>query len=256
MTETTSPYQPGLRDMLALEVPYEVKISPSGTKAAFLVRSASWKDNRYETYCCVKDLEDDGSFPLRLSRSGSISQMEWLDDTTLALLKTGRAGDREAQVWVYEGLVGEGWQVTEHKNGVSSFEPFAGGILFLANDPERAEKKKRSDAYGQYQHFEQEESASGLFYTSLEALRSFEAKQRAATEDEAKKITRPVADLSKLLPDPWHIVSIVPAPDGASVYLNCRRREDLVYWRETASSASSWMPRLFWLSTSAVLRKR
>jgi len=219
--------------MLALEVPFDVKVSPSGTKAAFLVRSANWKDNRYETICYVKDLEDAESIPRRLNRGGSISQVEWLDESTLALLRTVRAGDKTTQVWVYEGLVGEGWQVTDHKKGVGSFKPFANGLLFLANDPEREEKKKRTDAYGQYQHFEQEESASGLFYTSLEALRGFEAQQRSSTEDEAQKLTKPVVELSKLLPEPWHIAFIVPAPDSASVYLNCRRREDLVYWRET-----------------------
>ncbi len=236
MTENVTAYQPTLRDMLALEIPYEIKLSPSGSKAAILAHTTNWKSDRYENVCYVQDLARSASkaAPRRLNRSGSVSQVEWVDDDTLALLKTGGYDDNQTQVWLYEGLVGEGWQVTNHQDGVDSFKPFAGGLLYLADDPERAEKKKRTGRFGSYWHFEQEDSASALYYTGLEPLRQYEAHQRAATEEEAEKMEKPVVELSRLLPGPLHIGEMIPAPDGQSVYLNCRRRDDYVYWLETS----------------------
>lgn len=236
MTETASQTKPALRDMLALEIPFEVKLSPGGGKAAILVHSTNWKDDFYENVCYVQDLARSAarSAPRRLNRFGNVIQMEWLDEDTLALLKTSEVEDQEPQVWLYEGLIGDGWQVTDHKEGVGSFRPFAGGLLYLAADPKRVEKKERAGRFGYYQHFEQEDSASALYYLGLDALRRYEDKQRAATEDEAKDLIRPVVELSRLLPDPLHIGDVVPAPDGKSVYLNCRRRDDFVYWRETS----------------------
>ncbi len=237
MTEASSPYQPGLRDLLQLEIPSEVKLSPGGMKAAILVRTTDWKNNRYETVCYVQDLARGaaGAAPRRLNRYGSVWQAEWVDDDTLALLKTSGGGDRQAQVWLYEGLVGEGWQVTDHKDGVSHFKPFAGGLLYLADDPERAEKKKRTDHYGSYQHFEQEDSASALYYSGLEELRDYEKQLRASTEDEAKELVKPLVDLARLLPQPLHISWMIPAPDGKSIFLNCQKRADYVYWQETSA---------------------
>ena len=237
MTEETTLHQPALREMLALEIPIEVKLSPGGGKAAMLVRTTNWKDDCYENVCYVQDLARSAAkaAPRRLNRYGSVRQMEWLDDDTLALLKTGSVEDKQAQVWLYEGLIGEGWQVTDHKEGVGSFKPFAGGLLYLAEDPKRAEKKKRADRFGKYKHFEQEDSAAALYYLGLEPLRQYEAQQRAATEDEAKELVKPVVELSRLFAEPLHIGEMIPAPDGKSVYLNCRRRADYVYWRETSA---------------------
>jgi dipeptidyl aminopeptidase/acylaminoacyl peptidase len=226
--------QPSLRDLLALEIPSEVRISPNGSKAAILVRTTDWKNDRFETICYVQDLAQAGSALRRLNRSGSAWQAEWIDDETLALLKTSGSNDRQAQVWLYEGLVGEGWQVTDHKDSVGSFKPYAGGLLYLADDPERAEKKKRADQFGSYQHFEQEDSSSALFYTGFAELRLYEKLQRAATEDEAKDLVKPVVDLARLLPKPLHISEMVPAPDAKSIYLDCRKRADFVYWQETS----------------------
>jgi dipeptidyl aminopeptidase/acylaminoacyl peptidase len=228
MTDSPTKHQPDLREMLALEVPSEVKLSPDGSKVAILVRTTNWQDNCYENVCWVHDLGSGETY--QVTRSGNVQLMEWLDDRSLALLIDG---DSEAQVWLYEGLVGDGWQITEHKSGVEAFKPFAGGILFLATDPEREEKKSRKERYGIYTHFEQEESASALYYTSVKEVRDYQARCRSVTEDEAKKLTRPVIELSKLLEQPWKIESIVPDPTSQAVYLNCRRRDDLVYFRDT-----------------------
>ena len=230
----SSPYLPSLRDMLALEVPLETRVSPAGGRVAISVRSTDWNEDRYEMHCLVYDQGRGRIFPL--TRSGSVTQVEWVDEETLALLKAPDGKDDapqdEPQVWLYEGLVGEGWRITDHKTGVEVFKPFAGGFLYLASDPERDEKKARQDKFGSFVHFEQEDSASALYYTGLDEARTYRAQVRAATEDESKTLTPPVVELSKLFEQPLRIAGIIPSPRGDAVYLNCRRRDDLVYLRQ------------------------
>ena len=235
-TPSTDKYQPNLRDLFGLEVPEAVKVSPNARKVAVLVQRANWNEDRYETQCMIYNVENGRLDPL--TRSGSINQVDWLDDETLAVLKNGfdkgDAPESKNQIWLYEGLVGEGWMLTDHKSGVESFKPFAGGFLYLAADPDREEKTKRKDLFGEFNHFEQEDSASALYYIGLEEIRSYQAQLRSATEDEAKKLVKPVIQLSKLLDQPLKIGFFVPSPVGEAVYLNCRLRDDLVYIRQTS----------------------
>jgi dipeptidyl aminopeptidase/acylaminoacyl peptidase len=224
------PTLPTLRDLLALDIPMDVRISPDGTRAAISIRRTNWNQNSYDNLCLVYTPGHEHAVPL--TRTGSVSQIEWIDDQTLALLKSSGGDGDKPQIVLYENLAGDGWQVTEHKTGVDSFKPFAGGLLYLGSDPERDEKKSRQDKFGTLVHFEQEDSASALYYTNLEQVRRYQDQLRAATEDEAKKLTSPVVELSKLLDQPLHIARIVPSPQGDAVYLNCWPRDDLVYYRQ------------------------
>ena len=221
-------YQATLRDMLALEFPANVRISPDGTKVAFTVQCTNWKDNRYERHCYLYD--DVTGVRRQLTRYGDVRQLEWLDNETLGLLK---ANGGKAQVWLFEGGAGEGWQVTDHKTDVEWFHPFADGIVFMAREPEKDEKKSRTDQYGKYDHFEQEESASALYLLAIRELTEYQKQMRAATEDEGKKLIEPVVELSKLFAEPIAIKEIIVSPTGDALYLNCWKRDDLVYARET-----------------------
>lgn len=224
-------YQPGLRDMIMLEVPTGVKISPNGNLVAISVRTTHWQENCYETVCYLYNRTTGSRH--RLTHTGSVQQVEWVDDQTLALLKTGADKESKAQIWLYEGLIGEGWAVTDHKTGVNFFKPCANGFLFLASNPERSENKKRGDRFGKFTHFEQEPSASALYYVGLPELRRYRSQLKSLTEEESKKLVKPVIELSRLLPQPLAIKSFVPAPTGESVYLNCWTGDDLVYRQDT-----------------------
>ena len=229
MTDNNIHYQPTLRDMVMLEAPFDVKVSPDGTWVAINARSANWKEDRYDNVCYVCDTSK-GTMR-RVNQTGSVNQVEWAGAETLSLLKQS-AGDEKAQIWLYEGLIGEGWQVTDHKTGVQWFKPFAGGFLFKAKHPERDEKKPRADRFGKFTHFEQEESASALYYVGLEEMRQYQAQVRASAEDEAKKLVSPVVELSQLLDEPLALQGVVPAPTHDAIYLNCWPRDDLVYYRD------------------------
>jgi len=230
-SEDRTPYRPTLRDMVLLVAPTAVKVSPGGRRVAFGLRTTNWKENRYETIAHVHDLATGAAYPL--NRTGSVLQIEWLDDQTLALLKQEGAADAKTQVWLYEGLTGDGWAVTDHKTGVEWFHPFAGGILYRARHPERDENKPRDDRFGCYTHWEQEESASALYYIGLEEVRQYRVQVKAATEDEAKDLVPPLIEISRLLEERLSIRDVIPSPAGDAVYLNTWPREDLVYYRDT-----------------------
>jgi len=230
-SENCLPHQPTLRDMIMLETPMAVKVSPGGRRVAIGIRTANWKENRYDTICHVYDLTNGTTYPL--NRTGSALQMEWLDDQTLALLKQGWGNDDKAQVWLYEGLTGDGWAVTDHKTGVEWFKPFAGGLLYRARHPERDENQPRADRFGKYTHVEEEDSPSALYYVGLEELRRYQAQIKAATEDEAKELAAPVIELSRLLEDRLAIREVIPSLTGDAVYVNTWKREDLVFYRDT-----------------------
>ena len=227
MAKKTNRYQATLRDMLALEGPMHVRVSPNGNRVAFTVRRTNWKDNRYENYCHIYD--DVNGRNYQLTRSGSVDQVEWVDDDTLALRKTEGG---KSQVWLFEGGFGEGWQVTEHKTGVDWFHPSAGGIVFLARQPEKEEKKPRADQYGRYTHFEQEESPSAVYYLGIPERFDYLTQLRSSTEDEGKKLVVPIIELSKLFTEQIAIKDVVVSPTGGTLYLNCWPRDDMVYARE------------------------
>jgi dipeptidyl aminopeptidase/acylaminoacyl peptidase len=230
---SNAPYQPTLRDMLLLEVPFEVKVSPGASHLAFRVRTTHWQGDRYEHACHVHDLATGATY--LVNRTGSASQVEWVDDRTLALLKQGPGENDKGQVWLYEGLVGEGWKVTDHKTEVEWFKPFAGGLLFRARDPERDERKSRADRFGKFTRLEHEDSASALYYVGLTELRQYQAQAKAATETEAKQLVLPVIELSLLFDERLSIQGVVPSPRGDAVYVNCQKRDDLVYYRDTST---------------------
>ncbi|MBN1668851.1 MAG: S9 family peptidase [Anaerolineales bacterium] len=237
MTDPKSPqrHQPSLRDLINLELPSGVKISPDGRQVAVLVRRTNWHENRYEILCWVYRIGDNGQtwsgFPV--THSGSVQQAEWIDNHSLALLKSGPGKDDKAQIWFYDHLSGDGRPVTDHKHGVEQFKPFAGGFVFLARDPKRIEQQERADQFGKFTHFEQEESTSALYYVNWQAWYDYQAQLRAATEKQAKKLVKPVLELSKLLPEPLLIENFLIAPDHTALYLNCRSRDDLIYSADT-----------------------
>jgi dipeptidyl aminopeptidase/acylaminoacyl peptidase len=228
-SDPTTLHHPTPRDLIMLEAPMGVVVSPGGQRVAIRTGTANWRDNRYECLCYVYELASGEMYPV--VRSGSVEQAAWLDDRTLALLKASGAEDDKAQIWLYEGP-GEGWPLTNHKTGVDWFVPFAKGVLYRASEPERDENKKRADRFGKFTHFEQETSTHALYYVDADAMRRHRARCKALTEDEAKNEVEPLIEVSRLLDEPLSIQGAVPSPAGDAIYLNCRKRDDLVYWRD------------------------
>lgn len=232
LDQPTEPYHPSARDMIMLDELLSVSVSPDGALIAFTVRSTNWQSNSYEVLCHIYDVASGTTTPL--TRSGVAIQLAWMGDRTLAVLWDNDNPWNSSQVYVYENLIGEPWQVTDHSDGVDWFAPFADGILYRADTDSESRSGNREQQFGRYTHFEQEPSASALFYVGLPELRAYEKRQRAPSDNGDQSLAMPVIELSKLLPEPLFIRSVVPSPTWDAVYLSCRKRDDLVYDRETS----------------------
>ena len=224
-------YEPTITDMISLEFLFEVKVSPDGRKIAYSVRTTNWRENCYEMQCYIHDIHQGRSF--QLTRTGNVLQLDWIDDNSLAVLKSNEK--EKAQIWIFEHLIGEGLKITDHKTDIQLFRPFAGGILFLANNPKREEKESRTEKFGTFTHFEEEESASALYYISLEKIKEYHEQLKQHTEGKAKRLVEPVLELSKRLDKPLKIVDFVVSPLNDAVYLNCRSKDALVFFEKTSS---------------------
>lgn len=226
-------YKPSITDLISLEIPLQSQASPNGSRIAYTVRTTDWSKNQYESLCFIYDSRDNHCS--QLTRSGEVIDFHWVDEDSLAVLK-GLPSETEnkPQIWLFENLQGEPLKITDHKTGVQSFKPFSEGILFLADNPERSERKVRRERFGTLTRFEQEESASALYYTSIQKTKEYSDKTRRCSEEEAKSLVRPVVELSKILKEPLKIVSFHTSPMNDAIYLNCRIRDDLVYQDETS----------------------
>lgn len=151
-------HSPTITDIISLEIPSLVKISPNGQKVAYTVEKTNWKENVYEKHCYVYDRQKKKSFSL--TQTGVVSHLEWIDSCSLAVIKVDPTQEKDRpQVWLFENLVGEAWQVTDEKEGIISFKVFAHGLLYLCNQPDEVTKKNRIESFGKFIHFEQEQSS-------------------------------------------------------------------------------------------------
>ncbi|HUV33702.1 MAG TPA: hypothetical protein VMW22_02150, partial [Candidatus Desulfaltia sp.] len=224
----SSGYSPSVSDLVSLEYPEEAKSSPGGRRVAFRVRTTNWRDNRYEHRLYVHFM--DTGKQVQLTRTGNVTQVEWMTDESLLAL-WDRGG--KAQVWLFEDLAGEPLQVTDIETGVDAFKPTENGVLYSAEHPERSKRSGVRDVYGDVTHFESEDSASALWYVSLPYLKEYSRRVMSLTEDEAKKVAKPVLEVSRLLGRPMKVLDFVATSDGCIV--NCRSRDPLVYWDQVTS---------------------
>ena len=226
---------PTIEDMISLTSPVRARISPNGEKIAFATRKANWNKNFYEFDCFIYNITTKRT--KQLTRDCVITDFQWVNDSSLAILKKPTK-DKEAkqQIWLYENLVGDSWQVTNHKLDVQSFKPFAQGIVYQGNDPERGEKEKRKTKYGTFVHFEEEESASALYYLNFQKIKEYyQEVKNSADEEEAKKIIKPVLEISKLFENPLKIANYQCSPKDDAIYLTCWPKDDIINYLESIS---------------------
>ena len=223
---------PGLRDLILLESVQEVRLSPDGALAAVRIEHPRWDDNRYCRDVVV--IEVGTGRQHRLTRFADCTQIRWLGDETLAVLKSAGAPEDTAQVYVYDGLLGDGWQVTEAEHGVEAFEPFGDGLVFLARKTDDPEIEAREDRFGDYVHVEAEPGRVALSYLDLARLAGHERAVARAGKDERERLVRPQVELSALLEEPVAIQGVVPSPAGDAIYVNAWPTDDLSRLREAS----------------------
>ncbi|MEN0068617.1 MAG: prolyl oligopeptidase family serine peptidase [Myxococcota bacterium] len=225
------PKTPTITQLISLPAPTGGRVSPDGHRVAYTLKRPNWRQNRYEAHVFIYDTRTQQTH--QLTRHGSVSQLAWLGEETLAVLREAFEGpdDRgKQQVWLFEGLVGEGWPVTDHETNVWSFQPFAEGFLYKAAHPARRTNTPRTERFGTFRHQERETSAHALYYVSLPRLRDYLAAcDQASTEAASKQLQRPVVDLSAIFSEPRTLRRFEGSSTGNTIYLTCRVRDDLVF---------------------------
>lgn len=223
---------PALRDLILLESVLEVRLSPDGSRAALRVEHPRWDENRYCRDVVVVDV--DSGRRHQVTRFARCEQIRWIGDDDLAVLKSDGSPGATPQVHVYEGLCGDGWQVTRAERGVETFEPFADGIVFLAAKPDDQHLEAREDRYGTYVHVEAERGRKALHYLDLARLAGHERALARADRSERDRLVRPEVELSALLGEPLAIQGVVASPAGDAVYVNAMPTDDLTRERESS----------------------
>lgn len=203
------------------------RISPCGDKVLYRVGCWNFEDNQFEVRSYLYDAHTDRT--CEFTKMGNVSEVRWLTDRSLALLK---AVDHNGfQIHVFEELVGEGRQVTDHPGGVEAFEPFGNGFIYIAE--KRSEQRiAREREYGTFVDVEEEESSSALYYVELEQVLDKQPNPKPnARRDRSVKL---VIELSRVLPCSLRIESALPSPVGDAIFINTRSKDDLYYENDTS----------------------
>jgi dipeptidyl aminopeptidase/acylaminoacyl peptidase len=136
--------------LLEIRTPFELCLSPDGSRAVYAVEEVNWDDNKMDQHLTVICTDGEGE-PRQITRGeGSESLPQFSPDgLRLAFLRTeadaedaideDAAEDARTQVWVLpmDGLGGEAEKLTDAPRGVSAFDwlPDSSGIVYLAREP-------------------------------------------------------------------------------------------------------------------------
>lgn len=228
MNDDSGKHRPTIRDLFQMPIVGGGGISPDGDRVIYrLGRIDNFEDNRIEVCSYLYDSRTDQT--RQLTEAGIVSEVRWLSNETVSLRKS--ADNSGFQIFVFEGLVGEGDQITDHPGGIASFEPFGNGFIYIA---QRTTKKQaaRESKYGNFVDVEEEESRSALYYVDRERI--LDHRQRSQhSSGEGGGPANPVVELSELLERPFKIESAVPSPNDGAVFINCRSRDDFFYENDT-----------------------
>lgn len=221
-------YRPTIRDMFQIPIVGGGRISPDGDRVIYrLGRVDNFRDNHVDVYSYLYDSQTDQTY--RFTKSKMVSEVRWLDNQTLALLKP--VANTGFQIHIFEGLGSKGQQITDHQGGIKNFEPFGNGFIYIA---ERKTKNQaaRESKYGIFVNVEEEESLSTLFYVDREGILDHEQKSEHSSS-ESNELSKSTVELSKLLEKSYKIESAVPSPKNDAVFINCCSKDDGFYENDT-----------------------
>jgi dipeptidyl aminopeptidase/acylaminoacyl peptidase len=150
---------PTIKDLISLPTISSLNISDDGKNAAFVKRTADWKDNTYKNHIWIYEKNKGEPYALLEGMSPLWSP----DSRNLAYLRPAGGGN---QIFV-ESFDSDGRvQITEEKEGVSTFKwnPAGKGFYYIAQSEEPEEIKKRREIYGDFHHVGREYRNHCLYY--------------------------------------------------------------------------------------------
>ena len=108
-----------LNEIISTRELREPRISPDGTKIAFILKQAVLEKNENQTALYVLNI-DSHSEPVKLLEEKSLSQIKWMPDGRSLTYVSAKNGS--SQIWRLDTLTRASAVLFEHKGGVSRYE--------------------------------------------------------------------------------------------------------------------------------------
>jgi len=174
---------PSFKDVLNLKSAGDPVISPNGKDILFTVTQPDWDKNRYDTEIW---LSRDGGDPFQLTQTTdeSSNSPSWSPDGRWIAFLANRDG-KSSQIYMINALGGEAVKLTNHKEGVNSYEwcPTSRQIAFTSTEPQSKEMKSREKQYGKFQVEDAEYKMTHLWIVDVEPGKTPEAKRLTSGAD-------------------------------------------------------------------------
>lgn len=216
--EQETRYKPTIKDMLTIPYVGYSTINSSGNKVAYLMGELNLKNNNWGAHCYIYDVEKKSSY--KITEDSNASNIRWIDDDSLAMIKYNPS-DGNKQIFIYDNLLGDGFQLTNHSSSIINFEIFQEGFVFLSSKPEQQKN------VGNFTHVEEELGSSKLFYISTEKATRNKKEEPLFFKEENKKLQESYFEITQIFQNSFLIESYVISPINQSIFLTCRSRSNL-----------------------------
>ena len=108
-----------LNEIISTRELREPRISPDGTKIAFILKQAVLEKNENRTALYMLNI-DSHSEPVKLLEEKSLSQIKWMADGRFISYLSAKSGS--SQIWRVDTLTGASAILFEHKGGVNRYQ--------------------------------------------------------------------------------------------------------------------------------------
>ncbi|MDM9631128.1 S9 family peptidase [Robiginitalea aurantiaca] len=205
---------PSFEEVISLQSVSNPVISPDGRHVVFEKSATDWAENRFDRELWLS--KDQGApFPLTNNPSADSRNPKWSPDGKWISF-VSRRGDKN-QIHVMRSGGGEAFQLTDAKEGVSSYEwsPDGKRIAFLQSEDKGDAEEAREKKYGEFMEDEAEYELSWLWVVDFKPERFTQMPLPQQMEDSLFKAERkPKALLDSV---PFTINEFQWSPDGTKI---------------------------------------
>ncbi|MED1410415.1 MULTISPECIES: S9 family peptidase [Bacillus] len=161
-----------IEEIISLPTLSGTNISDDGKNAAFVKKTANWTDNTYRNHVWIYEKDKEQSYPLTTGDIDSTHPLWSPDSKNIAYLSPVGDGDNKNQIFVKSIDGYDGVQITDEKEGISTFkwEPTGKGFYYVAQSKECEVIKKRKELYGDFDHIGKEYQNNCLYYIEIEKV--------------------------------------------------------------------------------------